>query len=503
MNPMNDGSMKGAQDAVTNSQRVMAYVTMKRLERRETPRVWLQGNNPARAGFVPGARFQVEHGPKHVALKLSDDGMHLVSRKEVETKRDGPKLIPVIDLNSWEDLGVLAPYQQIRVVYTESAILILPLESDLRKADRDRRLLDGARTGAQVEVGAVCFGGGVLDGTLHKAFEEEQCSTHLAFANELREELLEHAMDKNPSIAPDTIIIAAPLQEMAFDERLMARLPKVDLLTAGLPCSGASVAGRAKRKLEHPEAHPLVGHLVVPCLAVVARVNPLLYVLENVPSYASTASADILRNTLRDLGYEVHEREFLATDFGDLEARKRWVLVANAPAIEVDLEQVQPEPFRVRQLSEVFDLPEVVASRWSPMEGLKAKEQRDLAEGKNFKMQVFTGSESQIGTLTKGMTKNRSTDPKIQHPTDPELLRVPTAAEHARIKGIPEAWIDDLSEMAAHELLGQGICAAPFKALFKYLARQIKQARQRALQGATAVQAFVCAKTGQQALIAA
>lgn len=439
---------------------------------RGAPRIWLQGGFPAAAGFVPGVRYNIDKAARHLTLRLSDEGSYLVSRKA-----RGEKVDPVIDINSQEVLDLFDGLSSLRVVVRDSEILITPLESELRAQDRTRRLEQRLDNHEPLEVGALAFGGGVLDHTLHEAFSAEGLPTHLAFANEIRDELLEHAADANPCVAADTKLLAVPLQELAFDERAMAHLPKVQILTSGLPCSGASVAGRAKRKLDHPECHPLVGHLVAAAIAVIARVNPACFVLENVPTYASTASASILRSQLRDLGYEVHEREFLATEFGDLEARKRWCLVAVTRGIKVDLAHVLPPAFRVRRLAEILDPPEAVAGRWSEMRGLKEKQERDLDAGKNFKMQLFDGSENSISTLTKGLAKNRSTDPKLVHPDDPSLLRVPTSAEHARAKGVDPTLVSGLSETDAHQVLGQGVCVAPFRALFRYLARQIKQAR--------------------------
>jgi DNA (cytosine-5)-methyltransferase 1 len=222
------------------------------------------------------------------------------------------------------------------------------------------------------------------------------------------------------------------------------------------------------------EDHPLVGHLVAPAIAIIARLNPAVFTLENVTSYAGTASAAILRHQLRDLGYVVHERKFLATEFGDLEARERWCMVAVTKGIDLDLDEVLPAPFAVRTLNDILEPLEAVADRWSEMQGLKDKEVRDLEAGKNFKMQVYDGGESSIGTLTKGLAKNRSTDPKIRHATNPDLLRVPTVREHARAKGVDERLVEGLTFTVGHEVLGQGICAAPFRALFRYLARELR-----------------------------
>jgi DNA (cytosine-5)-methyltransferase 1 len=80
-------------------------------------------------------------------------------------------------------------------------------------------------------------------------------------------------------------------------------------------------------------------------------------------------------------------------------------------------------------------------------------------------MQIVTPFDAKCPTITKGYAKVRSTDPKLQHPSDPDLLRQFSVVEHARIKGVPEGLVAGLSSTVAHEVLGQSICYEPFRAV--------------------------------------
>jgi len=127
--------------------------------------------------------------------------------------------------------------------------------------------------------------------------------------------------------------------------------------------------------------------------------------------------------------------------------------------------------------STLADILELIADddpRWSKMQGLKDKEVRDAENGKSFAMQTFTADSPSICTLTKGLSKNRSTDAKIQHPTNPELLRVPTALEHAKAKQVPVEMIAGLSQTIANEMLGQSVIYGKMIAVGKLLASFIK-----------------------------
>lgn len=439
-------------------------------EHRGSPRLWMEGTAPERAGFSPGNRFVVVPHGKGVLLKLADDGDRKVSKKAYASGREAP----VIDINSAQDLEPLKGLEAVRVVFGPGQVLVTPIASEVRRQRRLARLKERLSSGAAIETAGIAAGGGVLSHAVHTGLHDAGLETVVAAHNEIREELSDHAMLVNAALSDRTTILNMPLQELAYDEEVLRRVGEVDIVELGLPCSGASVAGRAKRSLPMPEAHPDVGHLVVGAIALLAKLNPSVAIFENVPQYANTASATLIRQQLRDMGYECHERELFGPDFGELEARKRWCLVAVTRGIPFDFEKFTAKPFGVRTLADVLESPEAVADRWSTMPGLKAKEVRDLEAGKNFRMQVFDGSESSIGTLTKGISKNRSTDPKIRHPEHSELLRVPTAAEHARCKGVPEQLIDGLSHTVAHELLGQGIVYGPFRQLAAFIGTSLK-----------------------------
>jgi len=108
------------------------------------------------------------------------------------------------------------------------------------------------------------------------------------------------------------------------------------------------------------------------------------------------------------------------------------------------------------------------------MAGLRAKELRDREAGKNFAMQIFDADSEFVGTITKGYSKVRSTDPKLRHPTDPTLLRQFLPSEHARIKGVPEHLVGGVSATVAHQILGQGVVYPPFVGVGKHLGESLE-----------------------------
>ncbi|BDB30720.1 hypothetical protein Tamer19_12280 [Cupriavidus sp. TA19] len=424
---------------------------------RGKPRVWLQGLELERAGFGPGQSYEVEVKGRSVVLTLSKDGTRTVTPKQVRSRT-----MPVIDLNSNQLLAAFDGMAAIRMVVKDGQIYLLPLASELKKQERLQRLRSRMENGEPLRIGSLSHGGGIMSHAIHAGLQRAGLKAKLEFANEIRPELLEHASEFNDAWSDDTVPLAAPMQELAFDDRGLAHIPKVEILEAGIPCSGASRAGTAKRGLKHPEAHPEVGHLVVAALVILNKAAPAIVAIENVPTYANTASASILRSQLRDLGYTTHERILNGKEWGAIENRDRWCMVAVTQGIDFDFDQLMP-PKAMRQV--IGDLLEDIPAddaRWGTMRGLVEKEARDLAAGKNFKMQIYDANDENVGTLTKGYAKIRSTDPKLRHRDDPSLMRQFTATEHARFKQIPSHILGDASETMKHEMAGQSVIYEKF-----------------------------------------
>lgn len=223
------------------------------------------------------------------------------------------------------------------------------------------------------------------------------------------------------------------------------------------------------------EDHPVVGHLVASALMVINRINPSVVVIENVPGYSSSASAQILRHHLRDSGYVVHETTLSARDFGSLENRIRWFLVAVTRGIELDLKDLAPAVRPVKTIGSILDPIEPDADNWRTFDYLKAKQVRDAEKGNGFGMQVVCPDTTSCPTIRKCYSKVGSTDPLLIHPTNPDLLRPFTVAEHARIKEVPEHLVQGLSKTEGHVLLGQSVAYAPVRALFRRIGECVQQ----------------------------
>lgn len=435
-------------------------------DKRGTARIWLEGRRLLRAGFFPAARYEIslDESTRTITLSLAANGERLVSRK-----MRGDVELPVIDIANGKLLDTFDGLESVKIRFEDGAVIISPTANDLRRLDRTARLRQRMDKGEALAVGSVSTGLGILALAMHEGLEAAGLQSDLKFAVDIEPAYLEQCSKANPAWAAGTIAVEAPMQEIAFDASALLRLPKVDILEAGIPCTAHSPAGRAKKSLAKPEDDPNAGHLVAGFLAIAAAVNPAVILVENVPSYMTSASYSILTNQLKEWGYEIHATILQGKDFGCLEHRDRMAMIAVTEGVDFDINSlVVPE----NEPSVLGDYLEDVATDsplWSKMSYLREKEERDIAAGKGFRMQIFKPESSKIATLTRGYAKIRSTDPKLQHPTNPSLLRQITPIEHARIKGVPEKMIEGLGITIAHQMLGQSILAKPFRALADHI----------------------------------
>lgn len=436
------------------------------------PRVYLDIHALTNAGFEPGKTYNrtVEVETKRVTLTLESNGSHLVSKKE-----SAGKVLPVIDINSSKALSVFEGMTAVRIVVEDKTIHILPLASETKRLERLERLKRHLDEG-EITTAGISFGGGVLDHAAHTGLKKAGINARLAMANEIDEDLLEHASQHNDIWVNSTIGIAAPLQELVQDDAAMRRIPKTDLVCLGLPCSGASKAGAVKRGLQKMEDHPEVGHLIASAIMVLNKISPAVVVLENVVGYSTSASAQILRQHLRDSGYVVQETILGAKDFGSLENRIRWFMVGATAGIDIDLQDLQPKLLEVRKLGDLLEDIGPDAPDWRTFDYLKTKAVRDQEKGNSFTMQIVTPESTSCPTIRKGYHKGGSTDPLLAHPTNPDLLRQLTVVEHGRVKDAPESIIKmaaALGKVGGHSLLGQGIAYVPVSDLFKRIGQCI------------------------------
>lgn len=169
----------------------------------------------------------------------------------------------------------------------------------------------------------------------------------------------------------------------------------------GIPCTGASLSGRAKNKLAHAEEHEGAGALFYYFLNAVVALNPAVCVIENVEPYANTASMAVIRSVLSSRGYTLEETILDASDFGCLEKRRRLCVVAHTGNSMIGdvLTNLVSTSVRPANVGEILENIPGDDPRWKSFDYLVEKEIADKAAGKGFARQLITRESESYGTI--------------------------------------------------------------------------------------------------------
>lgn len=437
----------------------MKHTIFKRINTKNgKPRLWLEGLRLLRAGFLPGAKFRlsVQKDTQQVVIQLTEQG-----DRKVSTHR----MYPVLDIEAPLH-GVFEGNEELQIELEAGRITVRLHPRTVRERRRVQELTRRLRTRTPLRSLGVFLGAGILDHAVHSGMHHEGVQTDMSMAFEFDGQYLEHALRNNPIFTARTRTIEGDAFD-AFD----VDVPEVDVLIAGIPCTGASSAGRASTKVHVPEAHPQ-GSCFQDFLLLVRRSNPALIVIENVPPYLNTAGYATIKQTLEKLGYTLTEHVLNSLNFGALERRERLVVIASSiGAIEV----TEPaQPATQGTLCRVLENIPLDSPRWKNHGYLTAKQDRDLDAGKGFKMQFVNENSLFVPTLRRGYHKGGSTDPRVAHPENPGLSRLLTPREHAAVKGIPFDLVQGQSETMQHQMLGQSVVYTVFHRVGQLLARHLK-----------------------------
>ncbi|MDG4868635.1 DNA cytosine methyltransferase (plasmid) [Guyparkeria sp. 1SP6A2] len=433
-----------------------AVIYTKLGEHRGRKRLWLEGQRLASQGVTPGSTFQLEATEGRLVLRFVEDGDRRVSRRS----RRGQTL-PVIDITAEELAAAVGNAERLRVVVRDGAIYVTVHHHEQAERERFARTLDTLANGRPVSIGSLAHGAGILDHAIHAGLDRAGVASRLAFAVEVDSRYLDASLANNPVWDRDSIAIHAPMEEVE-----PGKLPPVDVLTAGLPCTGASVSGRSKNRLGFAEQHETAGPLFLAFLNIVQATRPSVILLENVVPYRSSMSYHVIGQVLRGLGYRIEDTTLEGNAMGALESRERLCMVATTADLPaVGLDTLTPVRAKEATVADILDPIPADSPRWKEYAYLEAKQARDTAAGKGFRRQLLTGDEPRLGTVGAGYNRARSTEPFIVHPTDSGRSRLLTPAEHARAKAAPESLIDGLSATVAHEVLGNGVIHPAFVAV--------------------------------------
>lgn len=426
-----------AQTSQPDFQRVAA---VKIGEHRGAPRIYIEGDYLLRAGFAPSQLIEARFRQGRGTLRLSENGSRRVSQKG--------KGRPVIDINSRVLRDAFGDVQTLQIIVKSGEIVLTPLRSEQRRADR-------CRNGKE---GAIYAGGGLFTKAAQLAGFKP------GFAIELNPDYAE-VYERN---FPDSLMF-----NMSVADVPLCELPQVELLTIGIPCELYSNirtitrgTGRKRDRSQVPEAQHIDADLTMWAALIVERVNPATVIIEEAKEWIDTGAGWMMRYFLQRLGYHVEARIIDAVDFGELMHRRRTVMIATS-----NDEVIWPFASRSsRTLGDIFETPEKVEGEWFDAKSkpwLFEHWKKQGARGNGFEAVKVTAESESVKAVTKRYLSGQGDGTVIAHPTRPGVFRWFTLVELRRLFGVPESFILPEAKTRAGEVLGQGVIVSLFRKIIE------------------------------------
>jgi len=269
---------------------------------------------------------------------------------------------------------------------------------------------------------------------------------------------------------PHTITYNTDVSLMDF-----SLLPSTTVLVGGVPCDAHSIAG--KRKKEDSK----VGSLGYFFLRAVEQIRPAVCVVEEVVPFAKSAMRDMIVSVLEMRGYKISEKILNAADFGGIQARKRYVMVAT----------MAEKPFVfsnnfTKNKTAVHDILEIPINErtWHDRHNSKTmkysleKEVEHIRKGDGFRLARTYLKDTKVAAITKGYYKWQLTSPILVHPNNPEKYSWFTPRELARLSGLPESFsFGKMKKTRIGQIIGQGVEVNCFKQLGLDIKKHIRENR--------------------------
>jgi DNA (cytosine-5)-methyltransferase 1 len=352
---------------------------------------------------------------------------------------------PIIDLENESLLSGLAEHTEVKIIASFERIQVAP-------SHRAFAIQRGRLCRPPFRVLEVFAGGGTMTAALHE---------NLAFRVVAGIEIEPLFADEWQAANPRALLVQSDVWAVRHSD-----LPEFDVLIGGIPCTCHSNLGRAKKELAGKPELGDSGDLFLPALTLVSERMPAAVVFENVLAFGHSLAGELLVSTLRRIGYHVSTTLISPNaEWGEIENRKRWLMVAT---LDRPFELLRPGKPCSTPLSEFLDAPDPALDQTDcariarTIEGLKAHNARHQAKGHGFSFSVISSTDTSIPVIPKSYHRI-NTGPFVQTLYGLRLLR---QSEVERIHGVQ---LHTQHPATALQILGQGVQTRIFRQVFQQL----------------------------------
>ena len=262
-----------------------------------------------------------------------------------------------------------------------------------------------------------------------------------------------------------------------------AVVPAFDICLAGFPCQAFSLAGQRKGFIDDYQGMSR-GTLFFDVARICSLHNPKVIFCENVKGltiHDKGKTYDIIKGTLEELGYVVHEDILNSKDFGVPQNRERIYIVAFRKDID-STEFKFPEPTDTnKRLKDIIEENPVPAKYYLSdvyVETLRRHRARHESKGNGFGYEIRDWNDIAGAIVCGGMGRernllidNRQTNliptTHIKGKINEEGIRKMTPREWARLQGFPDTFKLPLADVHLYKQFGNSVTVPVIKAIAK------------------------------------
>lgn len=260
-----------------------------------------------------------------------------------------------------------------------------------------------------------------------------------------------------------------------------ADIPTFDICLAGFPCQAFSLAGQRKG-FEDNFKGKARGTLFFDVARICALHKPKVIFCENVKGltiHDKGRTFNIIKGTLNELGYTVHEKVLNSRDFGVPQNRERIYIVAFRNDIDSADFQFPEATDSSKRIKDIIEEEPVSAKYYLSnvyLETLRRHRARHEAKGNGFGYEIRDWEDVAGAIVCGGMGRERNllvdkrqTDltpvTHIKGEINKEGIRKMTPREWARLQGYPDTFKLPLSDVHLYKQLGNSVSVPVIRAI--------------------------------------
>jgi len=245
-------------------------------------------------------------------------------------------------------------------------------------------------------------------------------------------------------------------------------VPAFDILLAGFPCQPFSNAGH-KKGFEDAR-----GTLFFDICRLVDYHKPKVLFLENVKGFKGHNKGQtfqVVKDSLKNLGYSVHTQVLNAKNFGVPQNRERIYIIAFKEKNFFQFPIWQEQHVNVGMiLEEMVDDKYTLSDKlWM---GHKRRKEEHLIKGNGFGYSLFNHNSPYTSTISARYYKDGSEILIEQLGKNPRKL---TPREAARLQGFPDDFVIPVSDAQAYKQFGNSVAVPVIRAIAQEICYALKE----------------------------